>query len=205
MKRLLSLTPVVIVLLFLSLLPASAQPSGRRSTVRARRMAKRGKLRQAGQKFRSKFSLRAAIPSILDSTPAASRDAVAHGSWFTRKAMRELIHGAKHSDHGRKHLKAKTEVDAAVFSERAAQYLPGVDNTQLERRALQHGLLIDRGNGGVWGIFRFNKPVGYDGGEKTNWIRAELSSGTIHGHPMRPGRVGKYVRENRGSTPKKKK
>ena len=144
--------------------------------------------------FRNQFRLSDPLKSVLKATPAARKDQLAHGGYNVRKQVRRTIHNAKFSDHGKKHLKARTEADARKFSNKAAQYMPGVNNAKLERKALLKGLWIHRSNGAIWSIYKFDKPVGYDGGKPTNWIRAEVSSGTFHGHPMSEQRVQKYVR-----------
>ena len=144
--------------------------------------------------FRNQFKLSDPLKSVFKATPAARKDAITHGGWNVRKQVRRTIHGAKFSDHGKKHLKARSEGDAKTFSNKAAQYLPGINNAKLERKALLKGLWIHRSNGAIWSIYKFDKPVGYDGGKPTNWIRAEVSSGTFHGHPMSEQRVQKYIR-----------
>ena len=150
--------------------------------------------------FRNQYRLSEPLKSVFKATPAARKDSLAHGGWNIRKQVRRTIHGAKFSDHGKKHLKARNEADAKKFSNKAAQYMPGVNNAKLEKKALLKGLWIHRGNGALWSIYKFDKPVGYDGGKPTNWIRAEVSSGTFHGHPMSEQRVQKYIK---GATLKK--
>ncbi len=144
---------------------------------------------------RQQYKLRDLKSSLFRGTPAARKDNLAHGSYYTRKEIRTRIYKARASDHGRKHLKARSEAEAKQFSTKAAQYLPGVNNKNLERTALQKGTLIRRPGGDVWAIYRAPRAVGYDGGEKTHWLRAELSSGTIHGHPMKLSRVLKYLKD----------
>ena len=151
--------------------------------------------RVAKPRPRQQYKLRDLSKSLFSGNKTANKDRISHGSWYTRKEIRSRIYNARSSDHGRKHLKARTEAEATKFSTKAAQYLPGVNNKQLERTALQKGTLIRRAGGDVWSIYRANKPVGYDGGEKTHWMRAELSSGTIHGHPMKLSRVLKYLKD----------
>lgn len=147
-----------------------------------------------GDKFRQQYRLSDPLKSVLKATPAARRDQLVHGGWNVRKQVRRKINDAKFSDHGKKHLKARTEGQAKQFSNKAAQYMPGVNNAKLERKALLKGLWIQRPNGAMWSIFKFDQPVGYDGGKPTNWIRAEISSGTFHGHPMSDQRVQKYIK-----------
>ncbi len=199
MTRLLA-TTAVLAALFTSPLKVDASPT--RNTYKNVRQGTSAKLNARGRlrvkpranTFRNKFRLADPLKSIF-ATPAARKDKLSHGGWNTRKQVRRTIHTAKFSDHGKKHLKARSDADAKKFSNKAAQYMPGVNNAKLERKALLKGLWIQRPSGGIWSIYKFDKPVGYDGGKPTHWIRAEVSSGTFHGHPMSEQRVKKYVRD----------
>jgi hypothetical protein len=108
-----------------------------------------------------------------------------------RKAFRTEVAEAQQTIHGYKHLKAKTEAEAISFSTGAkapAQYLPGLSNKGLEKIALEKGFIMEHG-GGYHAYIRFDRTVGYDGGKATSWIRAELSGGVYHGHPMAESRL----------------
>jgi hypothetical protein len=131
----------------------------------------------------------------LDDAESLRKDQIAHSGWYSRKKMRQVINDAEYSSHGGKHIKAKTVEEARQMSLKTAQYLPGTDNAVLEKTALQQGTLVPRPNGAFWKIYRFDKPVGFDGGVETHWIRAEYSSGTYHGHPMSIDRVRKYIKD----------
>ena len=122
------------------------------------------------------------------------KDKIAHEGWYTRKQLRRLISEAEYSSHGGKHLKAKTEEEAKNLSYKAAQYLPSINNSALEKTALIKGEIVARPNGAFWAIYKSDKYVGYDTGKATRWIRAEYSSGTYHGHPMIVERVRKYIK-----------
>jgi hypothetical protein len=139
------------------------------------------------------FSKEASID--FNSAEALRKDQIAHGGWYSRKKIRQIINDAEYSSHGSKHIKAKTAEEARQMSFKAAQYLPGVNNAALEKIALQKGTLVPRPNGAFWKIHRFDKPIGFDGGSETHWIRAEYSSGTYHGHPMSVDRVKKYIKD----------
>jgi hypothetical protein len=130
----------------------------------------------------------------LNDPEALRKDQIAHKGWYSRKKMRQVIHDAKYSNHGSKHIKARTVEEAKQMSLKTAQYSPGIDNAVLEKIALKKGTLVPRPNGAFWKIHRFEKPVGFDGGVETHWIRAEYSSGTYHGHPMSISRVRKYIK-----------
>jgi hypothetical protein len=116
--------------------------------------------------------------------------------YAARKAYRTAVGEAENSVHGYKHLQASTEAEAMQFSRGggAAQYLPEVSNVGLEKIALQKGFVIQHG-GAYHSYVQFDKPIGYDNGRATNWIRAELSGQAYHGHPISESRLPKVVRE----------
>jgi len=120
------------------------------------------------------------------------RDDLAHGGYYKRKAWRTRLEAATYSDHGRKHLRARSEDEAKKLSSNGgpAQYLPGIDNGALEREALQNGTVIsgEPSDPGSTVKVRYDcgRPVGYFNGEAVSTIRAEITSGNIfHGHPRK--------------------
>jgi RHS repeat-associated protein len=116
----------------------------------------------------------------------ARRDRIAHGGYFARKDLRRKIHQAKWSDHGRKHMKARSAEEAKLFSstgKKQAQYLPEVNNKALEKTAIERGIVTREGGNGFHAYYRSEGVVGYDRGMPTRWIRAEISNDTYHGHP----------------------
>jgi RHS repeat-associated protein len=112
-----------------------------------------------------------------------------------RKAHRSVVANARWDPHGDKHMKANSREDAAARSSGsgAAQYLPTVNNRALERTPAQKGIVHEK-NGGktLYFFYRSDDVVGYDQGKPTHWIRAEITSGTLHGHPMSESRVVNY-------------
>lgn len=78
----------------------------------------------------------------------------------------------------------------------AAQYLPNVNNKALEKLATIKGHVIVQEGNTIYFYYKFQKNIGYDGGVATKWIRAEISSRTLHGHPMRYERLPKEVRDS---------
>ena len=74
---------------------------------------------------------------------------------------------------------------------------PGINNKALERTATQKGFVLDKGNTQYF-YQQFDRPIGYDNGTATTWIRAEITSKTYHGHPMRPDRLPAVVRKHFG-------
>jgi len=79
----------------------------------------------------------------------------------------------------------------------AAQYLPeadlgGISHKGLEKLALEKGVIVEHG-GGYHAYLEFDRPIGYNNGKPTNWIRAELSGGVYHGHPFDPTKLPSAV------------
>ncbi|WP_415839618.1 pre-toxin TG domain-containing protein [Paenibacillus tarimensis] len=125
-------------------------------------------------------------------------DEISHDGYYGRKEFRTRINNANYTSHGNKHLKARTPEEAQKFSEtgkRNAQYLPDINNKAIEKEALQRGHIIDNGNNNYYFIYDTGKVVGYDNGQPTTWIRAELTSGNVyHGHPIAGDRLDKYLK-----------
>ncbi|RQO37544.1 hypothetical protein DBR39_11655 [Chryseobacterium sp. KBW03] len=97
-----------------------------------------------------------------------------------------------------KHKKAKTVEQAISFSKNGgdAQYLPYVNINALEKTALQKGeVFIPKNNKNVtYFFYKSNRVIGYDNGIPTEWIRAEISSGFHHSHPINTDRLSKYIK-----------
>ncbi|MEK3789133.1 hypothetical protein [Paenibacillus sp. FSL K6-1230] len=73
--------------------------------------------------------------------------------------------------------------------------MPEVNNKTLEKTALEKGLVVQGDKGSTYFIYDAGKPVGYDLGVETSWIRAELTSGGIyHGHPIAGNRLMGYLK-----------
>ena len=51
------------------------------------------------------------------------------------------------------------------------------------------------GSGTIYYFYDNGITIGYDQGKPTSWIRAELTSRTLHGHPMSTDRVNKYTNQ----------
>lgn len=139
------------------------------------------------------------VKMVSGKTPNFSKlhDYVAHNNYYSSKEFRRMINEAEYFDHGKKHIKAKTDEQAKQFSEtgkKQAQYLASVDNKTLEKLVLQQGKIVDEGKGTIYFFHRFDQPVGYDLGKPANWVRAELTSGgKYHGHPMNDDRIKNYL------------
>jgi len=120
-------------------------------------------------------------------------DELVYGGTYSKKAYNRMRQNANWSNHGEKHLKATTFEKAEKLSYTNAQYLPGINNKSLEYEAMFKGIPITDDGNTIYYIYNTGKEIGYDRGVKTTWIRAELSSGVYHGHPMAPDRVQKYL------------
>ncbi|MBN2910866.1 hypothetical protein JQC72_15305 [Polycladomyces sp. WAk] len=130
----------------------------------------------------------------------ARRDRVAHGGYFMSKEFRKRIANAKPAPYD-KHTDARTVDEAKRFSYKHAQFLPNVDRKKLEKEALMKAEYVFVKNGVAYFFYDTGKIVGYDNGEPTTWIRAELPIGDrskpeYHGHPMSKKRVDGYLKKS---------
>ena len=142
------------------------------------------------------FIMESQVDQDFNNPEVRRRDDITHGGYYTRKNLRKQVQEGTISTHDSKHLKARTEEQAKKLSYDQAQYLPGINNGALEKEALLNGEhLLRRSGVAFWNFHRFDDYVGYDQGVKTRWIRAEYSSGVIHGHPMNLKRLSKYVKK----------
>lgn len=97
------------------------------------------------------------------------------------------------NNHGRKHLKAKTEAQAKKISSTGrkppSQYLPGIDAKSIEEATIVKGIKKEQPGNVVHFYHKHESPVGYANGKKTYWHRGELTQGEYHGHPRDPRNV----------------
>lgn len=109
-----------------------------------------------------------------------------------RKDHRTLIANARWAKYD-KHMKAKSVEDAIRLSStglKHAQYVPGINVRLLEYTAMQRGIVHKKPNSTtLYFFYKSDSVVGYDQGKATQWIRAELTSGEFHGHPMNTDRL----------------
>ena len=94
-----------------------------------------------------------------------------------------------------KHTRAGTVTEAVNLSRRGdAQFMPGLIRERVEARALRDlpGIYQSH-SGSVYKYVKFERPVGYDSGQITQWIRVEVTAtgtvGEFHGHPIEPRRL----------------
>ena len=108
-----------------------------------------------------------------------------------RKEFRTSVANGSYTNHNWRHLKAGTADEAQQFSKGGlAQFLPEFNDSRLEKLALQKGVVVEHG-GGYHAFLQFDRSIGFDNGNATTWIRAELSGGVYHGHPMHQSRLPK--------------
>jgi len=128
--------------------------------------------------------------------PEFDEQSISFNRFRDKKAHRTEIANAKSGDY-LKHKKAKTVEQAIKFSKNggAAQYLPDVNINALEKLALQKGtVFIPKNNKNItYFFYKSNRIIGYDNGIPTEWIRAEISSGFHHSHPINTNRLSKYI------------
>ncbi len=121
-------------------------------------------------------------------------DQLVYGGYYTNKAYNRMRLEAEPGNY-KKYIKATIIEQAINMSYNQAQYIPGINNIALEYEAMFKGIPILHGNSTVYYFYDTGNIIGYDGGQPTTWIRAELSSGFYHGHPMSISRVSKYLNE----------
>jgi hypothetical protein len=115
----------------------------------------------------------------------------------TADPWQQRLDRAKWSDHGRKHMQARSAEQAKEMTTPTdrdpappSQYLPEVDNQALELEALRRGTVI-RGDPTTPGStvhvrYDAGRIIGYDGGEAVTTMRAEIAAGDVyHGHPRK--------------------
>lgn len=128
---------------------------------------------------------------------------ISQGERAINKEFRQIIANSSPSDYS-KHIKAKTIKEAIHLSSKGlehAQYIPGINRTSLEKHALVnmkgHYKSFNEGGkkGTLYKFVKFQDDIGFDGGEGTQWLRVEWSSGTYHGHPISTKRLQRQCPE----------
>ncbi|MBK7994778.1 MAG: hypothetical protein IPK14_15770 [Blastocatellia bacterium] len=111
---------------------------------------------------------------LNETLTVSKKEEVVHGGSIDRAGFRKKIHESKWSDHGDKHLKAKTEQQAKELSQtgkKAAQYLPGLKVEAMEKeaiwKAIDSGQFI-KGDGKETYYFfhKFDDVIGYNTGNQ---------------------------------------
>ncbi|MFK7102361.1 RHS repeat-associated core domain-containing protein, partial [Flavobacterium oreochromis] len=137
----------------------------------------------------------------------------AYGGYFSRKALRTEIHNAKRptkgsSMHATKHIQATSMDDAMERSIKGAggkpeaSYFPDVANNNFNNfektaafDAARNGNVIERGGGNKFLIYEHKAgDIGFNNGVKTRFMRIELTSNTIHSHPISEADARKYLK-----------
>ncbi|HTF81298.1 MAG TPA: RHS repeat-associated core domain-containing protein [Cytophagales bacterium] len=134
-----------------------------------------------------------------------------YGGYFSRKNIREQIHKSsrppKESAHAKKHLQAKTMDEAADRSIKGmggkpeASYFPEVARNNFANfektaafEAARKGHVVDRG-GMLFIIHEHPTDIGFNMGQRTRFMRIEISSGTIHSHPISEADAKAYLKK----------
>ena len=73
-----------------------------------------------------------------------------------------------------------------------AKYKHGIDIETIERLAWDKGISVN--NGKNWKVIKFDHIIGAKTGIETPYMRIEMSSNTIHGHPITPAEYLGYVK-----------
>ncbi len=143
---------------------------------------------------------------INETVGTPRKDEIANAGWYTRAEFRQQVHESKWTNYDDKHLKAKTEEQAKLFSlqgtrgkEPAAQYLPGQNTKVMEKDAMwgavRNGHFV-REKGTYYFYHKFDRVIGYNEGKPTRWMRVELGdnpSADYHGFPANLDQVKKVV------------
>lgn len=127
---------------------------------------------------------------------------------MSKKSKKDLLERPTWSDHGRKHMRARTAEQAQAMSDghgKPAQYDPVTNAQTVEAEALRNGLAYRRPNSRVIEYYyKSDRVVGYDGGESTNWVFVEWARGSaqnkgvFHGRPISPTNMPTSVRKSLG-------
>ena len=99
------------------------------------------------------------------------------------------------SDHGYKHFPSKNaNVKDTIKSTKSgpAKYMPDVDIETIERYAWKNGTAVT--NGKTWKVMEFDNVIGASDGKATRYMRVEMTSNTIHGHPISENEFMKLIR-----------
>lgn len=141
---------------------------------------------------------------LNDLLGVSKKEEIANAGSIDRAEFRKKIHESEWSNHGDKHLKAKTEQQAKELSQtgkKAAQYLPGLNVETMEKeaiwKAIDSGQFI-KGDGKETYYFfhKFDDVIGYNTGKPTKWMRVELGNNgtsTRHSFPADINQVRKVV------------
>ncbi|MFY0304178.1 RHS repeat-associated core domain-containing protein, partial [Escherichia coli] len=89
------------------------------------------------------------------------------------------------TNHGYKHFPPKNKSWKDIIKSTKsgpAKYSPDIDIKTLEYDVFNTGTPVT--NGKPWKVKDMGKVIGASEGKESQWVRVELSGGTIHGHPI---------------------
>ncbi len=89
------------------------------------------------------------------------------------------------TNHGRKHVSPKNKdwndiVKSTKYGK--AKYKSGINIQEIEKTTWDSGILVEKDK--CWKVKKFDNIIGAKRGEATQYMRVEMSAGTIHGHPI---------------------
>jgi RHS repeat-associated protein len=133
------------------------------------------------------------------------------GGWSARKAERGSILNANRPSsgtvHSTKHIQASSMEDAmnrsikGVGGKPEASYFPEITKNNFNNfekssaiKAMKNGNVIQNG-GARFYIYEHSTNVGFNMGEKTKFMRIEVTSGTIHSYPISEVDAKSYMKK----------
>lgn len=126
---------------------------------------------------------RSGSSSSSSSSTLQGRDGVIAGAENTtvvgQKEVQWTNHGYKHVSP--KNIPWKEIVKQTAERKQHAKYKPGINIEALERKAWSEGTLTE---GRPWKVMKCDSIIGAKNGQETVYMRVEMTSNTIHGHPI---------------------
>ncbi|UXN36576.1 hypothetical protein N8E87_10475 [Avibacterium paragallinarum] len=103
----------------------------------------------------------------------------------SKKCSSSIKENVNWTPHGYKHAPAKnSKWNDVIKSTKSgpAKYKHGENIELLERSVWKNGQPVS--NGKNWKVQDMGREIGASEGKSSQWIRVEMSSNTIHGHPI---------------------
>jgi RHS repeat-associated protein len=139
-------------------------------------------------------------------------DGLLHGFWQTRKHVRRRLHHARRPTsalHAVKHIRAASMDNARLRSlpgpNSEASYFPGIvkaakGHLGMFEKAAAHKALkknqMYKHGGTIYVFHKFDVDVGYNNGQKTKWVRIEITDSPtpeMHSFPANIQQVRNYI------------
>jgi hypothetical protein len=119
-----------------------------------------------------------AAKGAVKGAPAAQRVLINLLRRWAPKVLQWSSHGGKHIAN----VRIPWPKVLASTAKGPAKYHPGINVEALERKVWAAGTRVT--NGKPWKVMDMGTSIGASGGKVSQWVRVELSAGTIHGHPI---------------------